>query len=75
MTAAELKSIRTTLGLSVAWCHKHAGRVTDRSWRYWEDGTWPVPAHVEARMVALSKVIPVALALDGTTAHKPAASQ
>ena len=45
MTGAELKTLRESLGLSVAWLAVQAG-VQERTVRYWESGRVAVPVDV-----------------------------
>ena len=49
MTAAELKTLREALGLSVSWLAIQAG-VRVRTVNYWESGKTPVPQDVEEIM-------------------------
>jgi hypothetical protein len=52
MTPAELKTLRESLGLPVAWLAQRAA-VHDRSVRYWESGHAPVPDDVAQLMTSL----------------------
>jgi hypothetical protein len=52
MTSAELKTIRESLGLPVAWIAKQS-RVQERTVRYWEAGKMRVPADVAQMLVGI----------------------
>ena len=52
MTSAELKTLRESLGLSVAWVAASAG-VQRRTVEYWEAGRMAVPADVEKTIRAI----------------------
>lgn len=52
MTSAELKTLRESLGLSVAWVAASAG-VQRRTVEYWEAGRMAVPSDVEKTIRAI----------------------
>jgi len=53
MTPAELKTLRESLGLSVRWCAQENG-INQRSWRYWESGTFKIPQDAIEWITSLS---------------------
>lgn len=52
MTGAELKTLRESLGLTVAWVAEQA-QVKHRTVTYWESGRFPVPSDVAAMLTAI----------------------
>ncbi|EPH2696665.1 DUF1870 family protein [Klebsiella aerogenes] len=46
----ELQALRKLLMLSVAEAAIHLGKVTVRTWQYWESGSHAVPEYVSARI-------------------------
>ncbi|MEL0577040.1 DUF1870 family protein [Pectobacterium punjabense] len=56
MTNKELQAIRKLLMLDVSEAAEHIGRVSPRSWQYWESGRSAVPDDVEQEMLDLASV-------------------
>lgn len=50
MNGLELKLARQLLGLSVAECAEHIGKVAKRSWEYWESERNPIKEDVAEYM-------------------------
>lgn len=53
MNGLELKLARQLIGLSVAECAEHIGKVTKRSWEYWESERNPIKEDVANYMTML----------------------
>ena len=52
----ELQAIRKLLMLDVAEAADEIGKVSPRSWQYWEAGERPIPSDVEEEMYALASL-------------------
>ena len=50
MTPTTLQALRRLLFFSVPEAAEHIGGVTERAWRFWESGKWPIPADVIERI-------------------------
>ena len=66
--AAELRALRAASGHSVNWCAENVGRVSARSWKYWEAGPREgrpatIPADVLSGMRTLAAAVQGALAV------------
>ena len=53
MTPLELKVARKLLGLSTVEAAEHIGKVSKRSWEYWENGQRTIKSDVEELMNSL----------------------
>lgn len=60
MTNAEVKTLRESLGLSVAWLSR-AARVDERTVRYWESGHTSVPADVAQLLAEVNRMLNLAV--------------
>jgi Domain of unknown function (DUF1870) len=61
LTRAELKTLRTRLGLPVNWCAERIGHVSLRTWRYWEQGRDGQAVAIPADVVDQLRLIELAL--------------
>lgn len=75
MTPATLQALRRLLFFSVPEAAIMIGDVTERSWRFWEDGKRPIPADVIERIRLLLdwRRRAAQTALDVIGNHRPAA--
>ena len=56
MTAAEMKTLRESLGLPVSWVAQQAG-VTNRTVEYWESGRSAVPDDVASQLASIDRFL------------------
>lgn len=59
MTGAELKTAREALNISVVWCcnffkNKDDKSISERTWRFWENGEGNIPDEIEQGLIELS---------------------
>ncbi|MDG4948823.1 YdiL family protein [Actinobacillus equuli subsp. haemolyticus] len=73
MTGLELKLARHTLGLTIAEAAEHIGKVSKRSWEYWESGNFNIKEDVERvinQLLARRKEILESIIEQGQSAKK-----
>ncbi|WP_299011325.1 DUF1870 family protein [uncultured Shewanella sp.] len=55
LNSFELQAVRKLLYLDVSEAAEHIGKVSNRSWQYWEAGRTLVPSDVEIKMYELAQ--------------------